>query len=108
MLLDAVKDLKNSSKELFNLVDSITKDEVKAFSKSLDKFSKVLSAHKISKEALEDKKRFVTICNLNIESSTGCALTYKEMGDMLSLKEDDIEEWAITAINNDIIDARID
>jgi hypothetical protein len=27
---------------------------------------------------------------------------------MLNLSVDDVEEWAITAINNDIIDARID
>jgi len=35
-------------------------------------------------------------------------MKYTELAELLDIKDDDVEEWAITAINNDIIDARID
>jgi len=35
-------------------------------------------------------------------------LSFSELAKLLDLQEDEIEEWAITAITNDIIDGRID
>jgi len=49
MLLDAVKELKESSKELFNLVDIVVSSDMTNFKKELEKFSKLLEAHKVSK-----------------------------------------------------------
>ena len=108
MLLDAVKDLKTSSQKIFNLVDAVTSADMKSFGKQLDSYKALLDQHKITKDMLLEKKRFISICSLDFESSTGKAMTFKEVGALLDLAEDDIEEWAITAINNDIIDARID
>jgi len=108
LLLDAVQDLKESSKEIFNLVDLVVSSDMAKFKKELDSYNKLMEQHKVSKQMVQEKKRFVQICSINIESSTGNKMTFKEVAKMLDLKEDDVEEWAITAINNDIIDARID
>jgi hypothetical protein len=35
-------------------------------------------------------------------------LKFSELAKLLDIAEDDVEEWTIEAINNDIIDARID
>lgn len=35
-------------------------------------------------------------------------MKFGELAALINIKEDDVEEWAIEAINNDIIDARID
>jgi len=108
MTLDAVKDLKNSSKEIFAIVDAVVSSDMKAFSKELDKYKKYLDSHKVSKQMMEEKKRFVLVCTLNIESSTGKVLKFKELADLIGLGIDDVEEWAINAINHNIIDGRID
>ena len=78
------------------------------FKKDLDKYSKLMETRRVSKEMITEKKRFIQICSVQIESSTGKTLSFKEIASMLDLKEDDVEEWAISAINNDIFDDRID
>jgi len=35
-------------------------------------------------------------------------MSFKELAKLLDIKEDDIEEWVIEAMSNDIIDAKID
>jgi len=107
MLLDAVKELKQSSQKIFNLVNAVTTQDIKAFTKDLDSYKALLDQHRITRDMLLEKKRFITICSMGFESSAGNVLTFKELGGLLDLSEDEIEEWAITAINNDIIDARI-
>ena len=107
MLLNAVKELKQSSQKIFNLVNAVTSAEIKAFTKELDSYKALLEQHKITRDMLLEKKRFITICSMDFESSAGNVMTFKELANILNLDEDDIEEWAITAINNDIIDARI-
>jgi len=78
------------------------------FKKDLDKYSQLMDTNKVNKEMITEKKRFIQICSVQIESSTGKTLSFKEISSMLDLNIDDVEEWAISAINNDIIDARID
>ena len=108
MTLDAVKDLKNSSKEIFGIVDAVVSSDMKTFKKELDSYTKYLETHKVSKQMMEEKKRFVLVCTLDIESSNGKALKFQELADLLGLDIDSVEEWAINAINHNIIDGRID
>lgn len=35
-------------------------------------------------------------------------MKFKDLSAMLDMKEDDIEEWVIEAMSNDVIDAKID
>ena len=53
-----------------------------------------------------EKKQFLTICNQDLEAKR--TFTFKELADMLNLKVDEVEEWTINAVANDIIDAQID
>lgn len=76
MLLEAIQELKNSSKEIFGLATTILTSEMKAFSKDLDKYKKVLDDYKVSRDLVEEKKRFITICSLDIEESTGRVLKF--------------------------------
>lgn len=52
---------------------------------------------------LIEKKRFIQICSQDIEE-----LSFADLAKMLNMKVDEVEEWAIMAINNDILDGRID
>ena len=90
------------------MVDLVVSADMAKFNKDLNNHKKLLESHKVSQQMIIEKKRFIQICSINIEGSTGKNLTFKEIATMLDLKVDDVEEWAITAINKDIIDARID
>lgn len=60
----------------------------------------------ISKEQALQKKSYLQICSLATLDNSN--FDYKQLAQLLALKEDDVEEWAIEAIANKIIDARID
>lgn len=108
MLLDGIKELKSQSKDIYALVEMVVDSDISKFNAGLDKYKKLMEQHKLQRDLLEEKKRFILICNLDIEESTGRVLKFSELAKMLNLKVDDIEEWVIQAIANDIIDARID
>jgi hypothetical protein len=59
----------------------------------------------ISIEEATLKKSYVQICSLSTDKSN---FGYKDLAELLNVPEDDIEEWAIEAIANKIIDAKID
>jgi len=52
------------------------------------------------------KKSYLQICQLSTEQTTN--FKYKEVASLLNMSEDDVEELAIEAIANRIIDAKID
>lgn len=53
-----------------------------------------------------EKKQFLTLCNQDLEKKR--TFTFKEFADLLAIEQQDIEEWTINAVANDIIDAQID
>ena len=103
LTLDAVKELKNSSKEVFSLVDLIVKSDIANFQKQLAQYKSLMEKNKMTADMLVEKKRFIEICSQDIE-----VLSFADLAKMLNLKEDEVEEWAIMAINHDILDGRID
>jgi hypothetical protein len=54
-----------------------------------------------------EKKRFIAICSHSLGSDIE-SLSYSDLAKILCLSQDDVEEWAITAINHGILDGRID
>ena len=52
MLLDAVQELKSSSKDIFNLVDLVVSADMAKFKKELDKYNKLMESNKVSKEMI--------------------------------------------------------
>jgi hypothetical protein len=51
------------------------------------------------------KKQYVQICSLKLENSNH---KYEDLANILNIKKEDVEQWAIEAIAGDIIDAKID
>ena len=68
----------------------------------------LMEQHAMDTDLAVQKKQYIQICSLEQKDSSGILLKFKEIAKLLDIKEDDVEEWAIEAINNDIIDARID
>lgn len=67
----------------------------------------------ISTDHATQKKQYIQICSLGQDANenavtSGKVLKFSELVSLLQIPADDVEEWAIEAINNDIIDARID
>lgn len=103
MVVAAVQDLKKSSKELFDFVDLFLKADVAAFKKDVSKMKKVMDAQKIQLEQAILKKQYIDVCSIQSNK-----MSFKDLAKLLDIKEDDIEEWVIEAMSNDIIDAKID
>lgn len=106
LLFNAVKDLKTSSQQVFQLVELINSADVKKFNGELKNYQKLLDEHRIEAAALTQKKQFLTICNIDLEKQR--KFSFKEFASMLDLKAEEVEEWTINAVTNDIIDAQID
>ena len=60
----------------------------------------------ISESEAIQKKSYVQICSLVTSESSN--FDYEQLANLLNIKSDDVEEWAIEAIANKIIDAKID
>jgi len=52
------------------------------------------------------KKSYLQICQLSTETMTN--FKYEDLANLLNIDKDDVEEWAIEAIQAKIIDAKID
>lgn len=103
LLIEAVQDLKKSSKELFEFVDLFLKDDVATFKKNIAKMNKLMEAQQITVDQATLKKQYIDVCSIQSETTS-----FKDLAKLLDIKEDDIEEWVIEAMSNDVIDAKID
>jgi hypothetical protein len=113
MLLSAVKDLQKTSKELYGFFEFFLNEEIASFSKNLSKNKAVMTKNGISTDDATQKKQYIQICSIGQEANgeavtSGKVLKFSELVSLLQIPADDVEEWCIEAINNDIIDARID
>lgn len=59
MILESVKDLKNTSKEVFSLAEFIISSDMAKVSKELDTYNKTIQSHQMTKELLLEKKRHI-------------------------------------------------
>lgn len=64
-----------------------------------------MEAEGLSEEDVLLKKSYVQICSLNTDKTN---FSYEELSKLLNIKQDEVELWAIEAITNKIIDAKID
>jgi phage antirepressor YoqD-like protein len=103
MVIDAVQELKKTSKDLIEFMELFLKADVATFKKSMAKMKKVMDAQKIEAEQAILKKQYIDVCSIQGES-----ISFKDLAKLLDTKEDDLEEWVIEAMSNDVIDAKID
>ena len=64
-----------------------------------------MTQEKLEMEDVIKKKQYVQICSLKLEESNH---KYEDLAQILNIKKDDVEQWAIEAIAAGIIDAKID
>ena len=109
MVLDVVQDLKNSAKALFEFIDLFTKADVATFKKSATKMKKLMDEHKINMDQAVLKKQYVDVCTLaNKNNTSEMKMPFKDLQKLLDIKQDEVDEWVIEAMENGIIDAQID
>lgn len=106
LALKAVKLLATKEKEFYAFFNLFITSDARDFKGQLQGYSKILQAEQISLEEAINKKSYLQICTLSTETSTN--FKYSELSKLLNIDEDGIEEWAIEAIQNKIIDAKID
>ena len=87
------------------LLNLFTSTDAKKFEKQLGQFKKLMEGEGLTKDELIIKKSYVQICSLSTEVTN---FGYSELAELLNIDEDKIESWAIDAIQNKIIDAKID
>lgn len=103
--LQAIKQLSGANEEVLKLLNLFTTTDAKGFEAQINKFAKLMKAEGLTKEELIVKKSYVQICSLSTDVTN---FAYSDLAKLLNIDEDEIENWAIDAIQNKIIDAKID
>lgn len=105
LALKAIKTLMTKDKELTEFFTLFIKTDARDFKGQLQKYAKIMATEQITEEEAITKKSYLQICTLSTQTSN---FKYSELSKLLNIAEDDIEEWAIEAIHNQIMDAKID
>jgi hypothetical protein len=100
-----VKHLASKEKEFFEFFNLFIKSDARDFKGQVKQFEKIMLTEQISMQEAINKKSYIQICGLSTDTSN---FKYSELSKLLNIEEDGIEEWAIEAIQNKIIDAKID
>ena len=103
--LQAIKQLTGTHQEVSKLLNLFTSTDAKKFEAQLGQFETLMEEEGLTKEELIIKKSYVQVCSLSTEKTN---FAYSELAKLLNIDEDEIEAWAIDAIQNKIIDAKID
>jgi hypothetical protein len=82
-----------------------TQTDAKNFLTSLPTFSKLMKDEGLTQEEVVLKKSYVQICSLSTEKTN---FKYEDLAQLLNIKTNEVEMWAIEAITKRIIDAKID
>lgn len=75
------------------------------FKTKLAEYRDLINKEGLTEQELIVKKSYVEICSLNTQVTN---FSYNDLSQLLNIAKDDIEMWAIEAIQNKIIDAKID
>jgi len=105
LALKAVKLLESKDAEVFKFLTLFTTTDAQDFKGQVSKFQSIMTKENLSMDDVITKKSYLQICSLSTQTTN---YTYSDLSKLLNIAEDDIEEWAIEAIQNKIIDAKID
>lgn len=103
--LEAIQDLKKTSKLIFDFVDLFLLKEMAQFKTDIKSFQKLMDDHVVTMEMAIQKKQYIQICSLDLAQKQ--IYTFKECASLLDIPLEDVEEWFIDAVTNNIIDARM-
>ena len=103
--LPAIKSLQAKNADLIKLLNLLSQSSAQDFAGQLGSLKKLIDAEGLTEKELITKKSYVQICTLDTNTSN---FKYEELSQLLNIAQDDVEMWAIEAIQNRIIDAKID
>jgi hypothetical protein len=95
----------NSSEKLFELLHIFTHKELKDYNEWEQKNKTFLDGSSIDAEVCRNKIMYLSFCSLAMKDNV---ISYSELCKIVGISKDQIEDWIIDAITNNIIDARID
>jgi len=106
--LHSIKSLEKSAehKEVLDFLHQFTSTGAKEFEGNLSNFEDLMTKEKLEKKDVVLKKSYLQICMLSTETNTN--FEYENLAELLNIEKDDVEQWAIEAIQAKIIDAKID
>ena len=117
--LSAIKQLTQKHQKVFTLLNLFTEATCAEFKNQLSNYRDLMTTEGLTEQELIVKKSYVQICTLNTQVTN---FSYTELAQLLNVSHlssfltqfffqidvDEIEMWAIEAIQNNIIDAKID
>ena len=120
--LPAIKQLTQNYSKVFSLLNLFTQTSAQEFKQQLTQYADLMSSEGLTEQELVVKKSYVQICTLSTEVTN---FSYQDLAQLLNVSKihtastdlilfslqidvDEIELWAIDAIQNKIIDAKID
>jgi len=104
--LNAVKNMQGTNKQVVEFLGLFTTSGAKDFQESLVQYKDLMAKEGLEKQDVILKKSYLQICSLSTVEATN--FKYDSLADLLNIEKDDVEEWAIEAIQAGIIDAKID
>jgi len=90
---------------VFALLSLFTTATAAEFKVQLAGYQDLMRNEGLTEQELIVKKSYVQICSLNADKTN---YSYAELAQILNIEQDEIEIWAIDAIQNRIVDAKID
>ena len=121
--LPAIKQLTQNYSKVFSLLNLFTQSSAQDFKQKLTEYADLMSTEGLTEHELVVKKSYVQICTLSTEVTN---FSYQDLAQLLNVSNfdavsiflihfcclqidvEEIELWAIDAIQNKIIDAKID
>jgi len=104
--LPVIKQLTSKHPEVSQLLNLFNDVSASEFEPQIAKFTSLMEREGLTRQELIRKKSYVQICTISTQSKTN--YKYTELSQLLNIDEAEIEEWAVEAIQNKIIDAKID
>jgi len=103
----AIKALKEEKIEekLEELLHIFTYDTLDEYNKWESTNKKYLDDSSLDAQVLKNKIMYLSFCSLAMNDNV---ITFDKLAEIVDIKRDEIEEWVVDAVVNDIIDARID
>lgn len=95
----------NKDAKLLELLHIFTYENLEEYTKWESSNKKYLEEANIDTQVCKNKIMYLSFCSLAMKDNV---ISYDELSQIVGIKRDDIEDWIVDAIVNNIIDARLD
>jgi hypothetical protein len=95
----------NSKNQLYQLLEIFTNGHLADYTKWENANQDFIKSSSIDSTMCKNKMMYLNVC---IAANKDNVITYDKLSELVGISRDDIEDWIIDAIVNNIIDARLD